>query len=59
MTKLFKISLDVRFTWIVRGPTPTISIVSYGSPDLANLQETPLIILYAAQMNRSLNQFAP
>lgn len=32
MTKLFKISLDVRFTWIVRGPTPTISIVSYGTP---------------------------
>lgn len=55
MTKLFKISLDVRFTWIVRGPTPTISIVSYGSPDVANLQETPLIILYASQMNRSLN----
>lgn len=55
MTKLFKISLDVRFTWIVRGPTPTISIVSYGSPDVANLQERPLIILYAAQMNRSLN----
>ena len=45
MTKLFKISLDARFTWIVRGPTPTISIVSYGSPDVANLQETPSIIL--------------
>ena len=55
MTKLFKISLDVHFTWIVRGPTPTISIVSYGSPDVANLQETPSIILYAAKMNRSLN----
>ena len=54
MTKLFKISLEARFTWIVRGPTPTISIVSYGSPDV-NLEETPLFILYAAQMNRSLN----
>ena len=46
MTKLFKISLDARFTWMARGPTLTISIVNYGSPDVANLEETPLIILY-------------
>lgn len=46
MTKIFNISLDARFTWIARGPTLTISIVNYGSPDVANLEETPLIILY-------------
>lgn len=46
MTKLFKISLDARFTWIARDPTPTISVFNYGCPDVANLEETPLIILY-------------
>ena len=40
MTKLFKVFLDARFTWIARGP------VNYGSLDVANLEETPLIILY-------------
>lgn len=43
MTKLFKISLDARFTWIVRGPTPTISIVSYGSVLMWTLKKHPCL----------------